>query len=477
MKYVYFGLFLTLLCAALLSGGYKKNWIRSLNRKEHPLKFFYPLAAWITDRFRKGKAVGGNQKIRGMLKSLYVKENVEAESYLYSVRKGALVLALLTGAMLLGSLFCLSAAGKETIRQVERNAPGGGTQNYELEVDYRGTEEVVEIPVEEEKYSREEILRLFDESIEKIEALTLGENESAENVSKPLSFPNQYGQIRIFWETEDPDLIGYNGQIKAELEEGESLVLNLLATLSMDDVSKIYSFPVVLTAPERSEQERLVARIREDVEKNNDVYEKEVLLPDTLDGSSISFRNKTGNNEIAFFILGLLGAVAIAVFYDRQLEQKVKKRQEEMMIDFTEIVSKLSLLYEAGSSILKAWEKIVTDQEKKEKERYAYKEMKLVLEKIRSGVSERDAYAQFGRRCGLHSYIKLGNILEQNLSKGTKGMKLLLKQETTDAFEERKRIARKKGEEAGTKMLFPMILMMLVVVVIIAVPALMSVRL
>ena len=99
-----------------------------------------------------------------------------------------------------------------------------------------------------------------------------------------------------------------------------------------------------------------------------------------------------------------------------------------------------------------------------------------MLEKIKSGVSEREAYAQFGQRCGLYPYIKLGNILEQNLSKGTKGMKLLLKQETVDAFEERKRIARKRGEEAGTKMLVPMILMMLVVVVIIAVPALMTVR-
>ena len=55
-------------------------------------------------------------------------------------------------------------------------------------------------------------------------------------------------------------------------------------------------------------------------------------------------------------------------------------------------------------------------------------------------------------------------------------MKLLLKQEAEDAFEERKRIARKKGEEAGTKMLVPMVLMMVVVIVIVTVPALMSIN-
>lgn len=476
MKYVYFGILLGILCAALLCGRYKRTWIRGLDRKENPLKFFYPLSAKLTDLFRKIFPGGRDPKVRGMLQSLYVKENVEEENYLYSVKKGALILSILTGAALLGTLLCLSKSGADYIRQIERGDPGTGNQNYELEVDYKGNEELVEIPVEEEKYSKEEILALFDQSIEAIEKEALGENASRDQVSRPLNFPSQYGKIHIFWEIEDTEIVGYNGQIHAELEEGESLVLNVYATLSLDDVSKTYNFPIRLTAPELSERERLISRILESIEENNDIYEKEVLLPDTIDGSSVTFRKKTDHNEVVIGVLGLLAIIVLAVFYDRTLEQKVKKRQEEMMIDFTEIVSKLSLLYEAGSSIRKAFEKIVADQEKKGTRRYAYQEMKLALEKIRSGEREQDAYSQFGKRCGLHPYIKLGNILEQNLSKGSKGMKLLLKQETSDAFEERKRIARKKGEEAGTKILLPMILMMIVVVVIISVPALMSIR-
>ncbi len=147
------------------------------------------------------------------------------------------------------------------------------------------------------------------------------------------------------------------------------------------------------------------------------------------------------------------------------------------MLDFAEIVSKMSLLYEAGLSIYKAWEKIVSDHETTGKERFAYQEMKLALEKINSGVSEKEAYVQFGKRCGLHAYIKFGNLLDQNLSKGTKGMKQSLKEEVEESFEERKKLARKKGEEASTKLLFPMVLMLMVVIVIIAVPALMSINL
>ena len=46
--------------------------------------------------------------------------------------------------------------------------------------------------------------------------------------------------------------------------------------------------------------------------------------------------------------------------------------------------------------------------------------------------------------------------------------------ELQDAFEERKNMAKKYGEEAGTKLLLPMIIMLIVVMAIIMVPALMS---
>ena len=43
-----------------------------------------------------------------------------------------------------------------------------------------------------------------------------------------------------------------------------------------------------------------------------------------------------------------------------------------------------------------------------------------------------------------------------------------------EALEERRARARKAGEQAGTKLLFPMMLMLLVVLVVIMVPAFMS---
>ena len=50
----------------------------------------------------------------------------------------------------------------------------------------------------------------------------------------------------------------------------------------------------------------------------------------------------------------------------------------------------------------------------------------------------------------------------------------LLELEAIDAFEDRKNLARKYGEEAGTKMLFPMVMMLVVVMGIIMFPAIMT---
>ena len=48
--------------------------------------------------------------------------------------------------------------------------------------------------------------------------------------------------------------------------------------------------------------------------------------------------------------------------------------------------------------------------------------------------------------------------------------------EAADAFEERKNLAKKYGEEAGTKLLLPMMIMFGIVVAVIMVPAMMSMQ-
>ena len=146
-----------------------------------------------------------------------------------------------------------------------------------------------------------------------------------------------------------------------------------------------------------------------------------------------------------------------------------------MQIDYPSVVSKLNLLIGAGMAPRMAWKKMITDYEKRKKQiRYAYEEMIITKNSIESGYPENRAYGEFGRRCGIHCYLKLGNLLEQNLKQGTSGLKQKMEEEMIHALEERKNMALRLGEEAGTKLLIPMFLMLGIVIVVLIVPAFMS---
>ena len=480
MVWVYGLLLAGLIMLLILTGKHNRQLISGLDNKEHRLKPIYPAASFLADLFLRYYPAGKSGHLGFLLRSMYVKENVEREKYIYVVKKTAVIITVFAGGMILGLFSSLSDIKDTGISRLERRGYGQGTDHYELEAEYRGNEERVELDVEPVHLRESEILELFENSYEEVRQIMLGENISQDHVTGPLDLISSYKGFDIYWSIDDTSAVDYNGDIKVQLSEGDSIVVNFFAEFSMDGVSETYTIPVNIEGMDPEGSVKLINDIRDETDRINDIYSKDVYLPEEIDGYGITFRTEHDDNSFIFIILAAAAVVFVLIFYDRRLEEKVKKRQEQMMQDFTEIVSKLSLLYDAGLSIHGAFERIVADHEQKQisgkgKEiRYAYGEMKLALEKIRSGVSETEAYAQFGKRCGLYQYIKLGNILEQNLSKGTKGMKVLLRQEVSEAFEERKRQARKKGEEAGTKLLLPMILMLMVVIAIIAVPALMS---
>ena len=67
-------------------------------------------------------------------------------------------------------------------------------------------------------------------------------------------------------------------------------------------------------------------------------------------------------------------------------------------------------------------------------------------------------------------------MLSQNVRKGSKGLTELLGREAEEAFEDRINLAKKLGEEAGTRLMIPMFLMLAIVFATVIVPAFFSIR-
>ena len=156
-----------------------------------------------------------------------------------------------------------------------------------------------------------------------------------------------------------------------------------------------------------------------------------------------------------------------------------KERQDQMRLDYAEFVNKLLILLGSGMSLKQSLNRISARyldkrQKKQTKKRFLYEELLVTNYEIQDGESERRAYQKFGERTGLSCYHRLVRILIQNLQTGNRGLCELLGQEATVALEERKALAKKLGEEAGTKMLLPLIMMLGIVIAIIMVPAMQS---
>lgn len=203
--------------------------------------------------------------------------------------------------------------------------------------------------------------------------------------------------------------------------------------------------------------------------------EAALALPDEIMGEPITFYPEADRRWLWILLL-TMGTIAAMSAGRRQDEEKARKeKQRRMEMDYPEIVSRLSLYMGAGISTRMAWERIVSGYEKKRKEqnicREAYEEMQVTLREMESGMPQTRAYERFGDRCHMPSYLKLGTLLGQNLRKGTKDLSRLLEEESREAFENRKALARTMGEECETKLLLPMILMLLVILIMIMYPA------
>lgn len=366
--------------------------------------------------------------------------------------------------------------------------PDAGEEASEYELKVRIGDETLEVPMEvsPRMYDENEVNQHFSNVEEKLSDMVRGENESLEQVKTKLQLVTEVDQegIEIQWFSSDYSLVDTAGVVHNEnMQEGEERSCVIKAVLSYgqpesEQYEKQIEYEITVVAPDRTEEEKKKFYVERMLKQANLECDKEgqVQLPEQIDGEEVQYIDQ--ENEIPAEIFPILAVVAVAVLYLGDMADKKRRmdmRARQLRYDYSEVISKLTLLTGAGMTFRRAWEKIVTDYERAGKStRYVYEEMRNTLYEMKAGISELEAYERFGKRCNVKEYLKLAALLQQNLKKGSKGLGKMLEEEVEDAFDLRKNLAIQQGEEAGTKLLLPMTIMLLVVMMIVMVPALMS---
>ena len=374
--------------------------------------------------------------------------------------------------------------------RINREDYGGNSVNHQLQMQIEDEKsENVEIQVSPRMYSEEEVQSLFRQAMNKLDQVILGENETADHVVKPLCFPQELEgyPFAISWEPGRYDVMDMNGRINqdAVLEEdpeGEGVLVKITGILRYGTEEAAYNTQVLVFADvEETETIRNqvlnAARQAEEVSRE----EKSFVLPERVNGRTVRWRFRKESKVMPVLMLGAVICVFLVV-QERQKKEKLRKdRKEQMLFDYPEIVSQFTMLMGAGMTAKNVWKKITADycgqKERGGRVRDAYEEMVITLQEMQSGIPEAECYERFAARCGLVPYMKMGALLSQNLRKGAKGTSDMLKMEAIQAMEDRKSRARRLGEEAGVKLLLPMLLMLVIVLVIVVVPAFLSIDL
>jgi tight adherence protein C len=158
---------------------------------------------------------------------------------------------------------------------------------------------------------------------------------------------------------------------------------------------------------------------------------------------------------------------------DIKLKKLVKSRRIEIQIEFPEFINKLTLLLNAGLTMSKAWEKISADSDKKGA---FYSEVSKTIQEIKSGKNESEAFSEFAKRVKAPEISRLMSSIIQNTKKGGKDLVLSMRLQSNECWEMRKNAIRRLGEEASTKLLFPMMIMFFAIIIIVITPAIISMQ-
>ena len=410
---------------------------------------------------------------------------------------------------------------KEGFR-LPRSGYGGSKQYITLEVSglTEDTSVPLDITVSPKRYTEEEANAVFREIYDQLEELVVAEGESFANLQHDLRLMTKlpkYG-VQLSWDFYpelDPaldagsvpqdearayyqkyrHLMDSDGTLHNETLAPGTVVTGYLSLIMSTDIvptstdgetkylktqyhSAPYRIYVGIVPRALSRYESLLLQLQQAIttEDEGSLGENMLSLPTEIDGQRIYYSE---HEDRSYLLLPLLGVIAAMAIYMRQGQaRRTEKKQREalLMLDYSELVSKLMVYIGAGLTVRNALETISQHFDALiargiKEDRPLYQELRTMVIQFRRNMPESEIYLSFGRRVNLKPYTKLVSLIEQNRMNGARNLRAMLELEMEDAFEQRKTTARRLGEEAGTKLLLPLFIMLGIVMIIVIVPA------
>lgn len=364
-----------------------------------------------------------------------------------------------------------------------RREAGSGNISYDMKLKVEDEKQKVMVDVSPLPYTKDEADKLFEEAVNEIEDTVKGENESLDKVMYDLALRSTYcdGQVKAKFEFSDTALVSEQGKI---LHGNFSVptIVKAEAVLTLEEFESHYLFDLKVVPWDSDTKKGFDYYLQETLKKmdeENPTSEK-VILPEIVAGKPVDWKPALNLRGLEIIALAIIVALIIPFIEGLEKKETTRKLRAARLKDYPMIVSELSILIGSGMSVKSAFERItkryVARRGHKDKKE-GYELMVTCFRRMSEGVGEAEAIELMGKQSDVKEYRKLAMLLSHNIKKGSKDLLTSLEAEEACAFELRKQLALKAGEEASTKLLVPMGGMLLIVLVILMVPAILQVNL
>lgn len=430
---------------------------------------------------------GYRKEIQRKLEHLHPGENGKEKYREYCLRQKRLVCILLLLGFITSvfvSLWNLTDKDKKSIKAGEllRREWGEGSYEVMLLAEVGEEKERITYMVEERQFTEEELHSMLDELTKKLPQIIKGKNKTLSSVSEDLELLHQVQgyPFVINWKSSNYRLLSTEGKVCTEEISTETEEVILTALLAYEEQCFQRQFFIRICEKEKNAETQRVKQLLELVTQNDEQSKqnKRIPLPKQLGAYVIDWKQIVPWQGGYFLLWAILGAAGVIFGMNYDLTKKDRERKEDLVAGYPEFVSSLQLYLGAGLSLRNAFFRIGEDYRRQKQKngdmQYLYEEIMLTCNMLVNGLPEWEVYRKWAERCDEAHYRKLGYLLISYGRQGNADILSRLEGEVFDAWEEKRQMFRKVGEEAGTKLLFPMVLMLLVVMLLILLPVYMS---
>ncbi len=377
--------------------------------------------------------------------------------------------------VLAGVVFLCSFLGREQGIPVLRGDYGEEAKEISIAyLDESQSRKEVSLEVPAVSYREEEVEEAFDRAFSYAEERFLGNNSDLDCIREDLDLVDRIpgSGIEIRWEIPPDACIDGDGHVVNEnLERPYKTQISMVLSYGELEQWRTYELEILpaVLSEEASEEKALEGELADYLAKQP--YDRQITIPSDFGGVKLlGTAGRMGGGGI----LLPAGLVLLCLLVRRHsgLSEQRKKQQEAYLCAYPGFVEKLCLYLNAGTTVRGALARVTAEYERHGKqEEQLYAQLKILMNELSVGVHAEDAYMNFAKRIGVLPYMRCMSFLNQETRHGGGEVAKQLAQEATAAFEQRKERAIRKGEEAETKLLLPMILLMIASVLLVMVPA------